>query len=69
MGDLNAKTTHWKAETNNINGDILNDIFINHDCLIVNNHDCTHLNFNGKTSSVLDFCIISNQLYDKFVFL
>jgi hypothetical protein len=66
MGDLNAKSTLWTADENNLNGDILNNIIINHDCIIVNNKEPTHINFNGKTKSILDYCIVSNKLSDKF---
>ena len=66
MGDLNAKSTLWAAKTNNDNGDILDNIILENDCIIVNNKDPTHLNFNGKTSSILDYCIISTTIHDIF---
>jgi hypothetical protein len=66
MGDLNAKSTLWGADKNNENGDILDNIMIENDCIIVNNKDYTHENFNGKTASILDYCIISTKLYDIF---
>jgi endonuclease/exonuclease/phosphatase family metal-dependent hydrolase len=64
MGDLNAKTTLWCSDENNVNGDILDNILLDNDCSIANSKDSTHRNFNGKTSSILDYCIISTILYD-----
>ena len=66
MGDFNAKTTSCGADSNNTNGDILDNIIIDHNCLIVNNKQPTHVNFNDKTSSIIDYCIISTKLHDKF---
>ena len=66
MGDLNAKSTLWGADKNNDNGDILENLMMDSDCIIVNNKQPTHINFNGKTSSVLDYCIITVNLFDAF---
>jgi hypothetical protein len=64
IGDLNAKSTLWYADKNNDNGDILDNIILENDFIIINNKDYTHVNFNGKTNSILDFCIISTKLHD-----
>jgi exonuclease III len=66
MGDLNAKTTLWEAEINNSNGDILDEIILNNDCLIMNNKESTHYCFNGKTESILDYCIVSSNIHKLF---
>ena len=66
MGDLNAKSTLWGADKNNENGDILDNLILENDCLIVNNKDHTHESFNGKSKSILDYCIISIKLHDIF---
>jgi hypothetical protein len=66
MRDLNAKSTLWGAEKNNDNGDILKHLILENDCIIVNNKGPTHVNFNGKTSSILDYCIISSNVFDLF---
>ena len=66
MGDFNAKTTSCGADSNNTNGDILDNIIIDHNCLKVINKQPTHVNFNGQTSSIIDHCIISTKLHDKF---
>ena len=66
MGDLNARSTLWGAEENNYNGDILDNIILDHDCLIVNNKEPTHVNFSSGNTSILDYCIVSTRLYDKF---
>ena len=66
MGDLNAKSTLWGADKNNENGDILDNLILENDCLIVNNKDHTHESFNGKSKSILDYCIISMKLHDIF---
>ena len=66
MGALNAKSTLWGADKNNDNGDILENLMMDSDCIIVNNKQPTHINFNGKTSSVLDYCIITVNLFDAF---
>jgi hypothetical protein len=52
MNDLNAKTTLCCSDKNNDNGDIPDNIMP------------THKNFNGKTSSILDYFIISTKLFD-----
>ena len=64
MGDLNAKLTLYGADKNNDNGNILENLILENDCMIANNNEPTHVCFNGKTSSVLDYCIISTTLYD-----
>jgi hypothetical protein len=66
LGDLNAKSTQWGAEINNLNGEILNDIVLDNDCLIVNNKEYTHFGFNSLSKSILDYCIISTNLYEMF---
>ena len=66
MGDLNAKTTLWEAEINNSNGDTLDEIILNNDCLIMNNKESTHYCFNGKTESILDYCIVSSNIHKLF---
>ena len=66
LGDLNAKTTLWKAENNNLNGEILNEIILNYDCLVVNNKEPTHYCFNGNVESIIDFCIISSSIHELF---
>ena len=66
LGDLNAKSTCWEAITNNVNGEILNDIILENDCLVVNNKEFTHFGFNQNTRSILDYGIISSKLYDFF---
>ena len=66
MGDLNAKSTLWGADKNNENGDILDNLILENDYIIVNNKEPTHVHFNGKTSSILDYCIITTKLYDIF---
>ena len=48
LGDLNAKSTLWLSESNNANGDILNEITINQDCIIVNTKEATHYSFNRE---------------------
>ena len=55
MGDLNAKQTNWCATENNTNGNILESILIENDCIVINNKQYTHHNFGGYTSSILDF--------------
>ena len=52
VGDLNAKSTQWGADINNQNGEILNDIVLDNDCLVVNNKKPTHYSFNGNTESI-----------------
>ena len=66
MGDMNAKTTLLGADKNNENGDILDNLVLENDCIITNNKEHTHINFNGKTRSILDYCVISTKLYDQF---
>ena len=66
MGDLNARSTLWGADKNNLNGDILDNIILDHNCLIVNNKESTYINFNGNSKGILDYCIVSTKLYDKF---
>ena len=64
MGDLNAKTTLWCSDKNNDNGDILDNIMLDNDCIIANSKEPIHKNFNGKTTSILDYFIISTKLFD-----
>ena len=64
MGDLNAKATLWCSDKNNDSGDILDNIILDNDCIIANSKEPTHKNFNGKTTSILDYIIISTKLFD-----
>jgi hypothetical protein len=64
MGDFNAKTTLWCSDKNNDSGDILDNIILDNDCIIANSKEPTHKNFNGKTTSILDYIIISTKLFD-----
>ncbi len=66
MGDLNAKSKLWGADKNNENGDLLENLIMENDCIIVNNKSSTHIIFNGKTSSILVYCIISTNLFGIF---
>ena len=66
MGDLNAKSTQWNASANNQNGEILNEILLENDCIVVNNNEFTHFGFNGNSKSILDYCIISSKLHKAF---
>ena len=66
MGDLNAKLIVLEAEKNNSNGEILQEIVLNYDCLILNNKNYTHHCFNGNTASILDYCIVSSNIHDLF---
>ncbi len=66
MGELNAKSTLWCSETKNRNGNILNNLLVNRDCIVINNKEFTHTNFKGITNSILDYCIISSELNDIF---
>ena len=63
-GDLNAKTTLWCSDNNNDNGDILDNIMLDNDCIKANGKEPTHKNFNRKTTSILDYFIISTKLFD-----
>ena len=52
LEDLNAKMISWETGTDNTNGEILNDIILNYDCLIVNNKEPTHFSFNGNSEII-----------------
>ena len=66
LGDLNAKSKLWGAEKNNSNGDILDNLILEYDCIIINNKEPTHVSYNGRSSNILDYCIISTNLFNIF---
>jgi hypothetical protein len=51
LGDLNARSTQCGGDSKNINGEILNDIVMDNDCLIINNKEFTYFGFNEHSKA------------------
>ena len=62
LGDLNARSTLWLSESNNTSADVLNEMTLNHDCIMLNTKEATHYSFSRESASILDYCIISSAL-------
>jgi hypothetical protein len=58
MRELNAKSKIWGVDTNNENGDILDNMILENDCLIVNNKQIIK---NSDKRSHAHFNKIKNQ--------
>jgi hypothetical protein len=62
LGDLNAKSTSLCCTTNNTNGEILENILLDHNNICVNNNNHTYYSFNNISSDILDYVIIASTL-------
>ena len=65
-GDLNAKTTTLGSKANNKNGEILEEILINTNLIQLNNKQPTYHRTHDNSSDILDWILVSNNLYSQF---
>ena len=65
IGDLNAKSTSLNCKSTNSNGILLEELIINSNLINANNKDPTYHRIQDNSSDILDWCLISNSLYQK----
>ena len=67
IGDLNAKLTATGCKQQNSNGDVLEKILCEHDCIVLNNKIPTYHSFTGTSSDILDLAISSSSCFESLV--
>jgi exonuclease III len=65
MGDLNSKHLSIGCRKENTNGKVLEEILLDTNFIICNNHDITHKPFNTTEGDILDIAMCSSRIKTK----
>lgn len=68
LGDFNARSPSWGAQTTDGRGRIIEQLITNHNISILNNNQPTHYHKQNGTYSIIDLSICSSDLINNFTF-